>query len=338
MRREILTGALAAIAAAVSVLVAPVLLLMIAGRVVGESRRAEAVARWFGPDRLLARFLVVIVVLVLAVVAGAFVAARRSRRITQPLRDLTRRAERLGSGDSRIEPLDCGIPELDRIAQVLKFSAGEQTRILAAERDFAADASHQLRTPLTALLMRLEEIAATEDLEVAREEAQIGIAQVERLSNVVNDLMARGRGANGASPAVSLDSVLAAQQREWQSAFAAARRSIRVHGERGLRVKATPVALGQMIATLIENALVHGSGTVDVAARRSGPSVVIEVGDQGEGIPAAIAPHIFERAVSSKGSGLGLGLARDLAESSGGRLDLVSREPAAFALFLSAAD
>jgi len=76
-------------------------------------------------------------------------------------------------------------------------------------------------------------------------------------------------------------------------------------------------------------------------ARRSGPSVVIEVSDQGDGVPATIAPHIFERSVSSglgQSTGLGLALARDLAESNGGRLDLVSAQPARFALFLSEAD
>ena len=73
---------------------------------------------------------------------------------------------------------------------------------------------------------------------------------------------------------------------------------MRVHGERGLVVQATPVALSQVLSTLLENSLVHGRGTVDVHARRSGPSVVVEVSDQGDGVPAAIAPHIFERSVT----------------------------------------
>jgi signal transduction histidine kinase len=101
------------------------------------------------------------------------------------------------------------------------------------------------------------------------------------------------------------------------------------------------VALSQVLSTLLENSLVHGRGTVEMQARRSGPSVVVEVSDQGDGVPAAIAPHIFERSVSSgrgQSTGLGLALARDLAESNGGRLDLVSAQPPRFALFLSEAD
>jgi signal transduction histidine kinase len=188
--------------------------------------------------------------------------------------------------------------------------------------------------------MRLEEIAATDDLEVVQEEATIAIAQVERLTRVVDDLMARTRGGGGDGPraTVSLDSVIAALQREWQPAFEQARRSVRVHGERGLVVHATPVALSQVLSTLLENSLAHGRGTVDLHARRSGPSVVVEVSDEGDGVPSTIAPHIFERSVSSGGTGLGLALARDLAESNGGRLELVQASPAIFALFLSESD
>ena len=79
---------------------------------------------------------------------------------------------------------------------------------------------------------------------------------------------------------------------------------------------------------------------MEIEVRRSGPSVVVEVADQGEGVPAAIAQHIFERSVSGgsgSGTGVGLALARDLAESIGGRLDLIAARPATFALFVSEA-
>ncbi|GAA4725432.1 hypothetical protein GCM10025782_24430 [Pedococcus ginsenosidimutans] len=282
---------------------------------------------------------VVIALAVLALGVGVFVAIQQAQRLSRPMTLLADRAERLGAGESRIQPLHTGIAELDQVSQVLSRSAQTLTKSLASERDFAADASHQLRTPLTALLMRLEEIAATDDLEVVQEEANIAIAQVERLTRVVDDLMSRTRrGGDEPKATVSLDSVIAALQREWQPAFEQARRSVRVHGERGLVVQATPVALSQVLSTLLENSLAHGRGTVDVHARRSGPSVVVEVSDQGEGVPATIAPHIFERSVTTSGTGLGLALARDLAESNGGRLELIQAQPAIFALFLSESD
>ena len=102
---------------------------------------------------------------------------------------------------------------------------------------------------------------------------------------------------------------------------------MRGSGERGLRLITTPVALAQILSTLIENSLVHGRGLVRIDARRSGPSVVVEVSDQGPGVSPELAPHIFERSVSTKSTGLGLGLARDLAESHGGRLELVQGYP-----------
>jgi len=292
------------------------------------------------PPLLLILVLGVVVLSVTAVLTGLWVVYLEARRFAEPMNQLVDRAERLGAGESQFQPLVTGILEVDRVADVLGRSAQQMTRSLASERDFASDASHQLRTPLTALLMRLEEIASTDDLVVVREEASIAMTQVERLTTVVDELLSRTRRDPDVSPpSVSLDSVIASLQREWQPAFEQARRSIRVHGQRGLSVRATPVALSQVLSTLLENSLAHGRGTVDVEARRSGPSVVVEVSDQGDGVPAVIAPHIFERSVSTaQSTGLGLALARDLAESNGGRLDLIQRQPAIFALFLSEAD
>lgn len=272
---------------------------------------------------------------IVAIALGYLVAAYRARRLSAHLVALAEQADLLGQGSSKVHILDSGIAEVDRVSSVLVRNAAAMTRSLAAERDFAADASHQLRTPLTALLMRLEEINLTDDPAVVAEESTIAIAQVERLTTVVDELLARTRRRDVALPAVSLDSVIAGLQREWQVAFARARRSVHVSGERGLQVAGTPVALSQILSTLLENSLAHGAGTVEVSARHSGPSVVVEVGDAGPGIAAQIAPRIFERSVSSTGGGLGLTLARDLAESIGGRLELTSAQPAVFALFLS---
>ena len=309
------------------------------------SQRTDLLDTWLtqAPSaRGLEVFLGVSLLAAAVIAITVLVAARASRRLADPMIQLAEAAERLGEGQARLEPIRSGIPEVDRVSNVLSRSAQQVTKTLAAERDFASDASHQLRTPLTALLMRLEEISDTDDPDVVKEEAGIAIDQVERLTRVVDDLLMRSRRSNDAPrPEVSLDSVIAALQREWQPAFEEARRSVHVHGERGLVVKATPVALSQVLSTLFENSLVHGRGTVEVQARRSGPSVVVEVSDQGDGVPSSLAPHIFERSVSSgrgTSTGLGLALARDLAESNGGRLDLISAQPARFALFLSEAD
>lgn len=338
MRQQLVRSTVLAVALAILIIGAPVF----AGTWWLTSRDTPRIRDWVdrgasaGATVMLLGFVLALAVIALA--AGVLVATRQAQRLSRPMTLLAERAERLGAGESRIQPLHSGIAELDKVSEVLSRSAQRLTKSLASERDFASDASHQLRTPLTALLMRLEEIAATDDLEVVEEEANIAIAQVERLTRVVDDLMARTRSGGDRRATVSLDSVIAALQREWQPAFEQARRSVRVHGERGLVVNATPVALSQVLSTLLENSLAHGRGTVDVHARRSGPSVVVEVSDQGDGVPATIAPHIFERSVTSGGTGLGLALARDLAESNGGRLELIQAQPAIFALFLSESD
>ncbi len=338
MHRQLIRSTMLSVAVTLAVLALPalVVLLWLASR--APAHRAELVLRLAKPDNIWIALVVVTVLSLAALALGWMVGNRRAEQLAEPLTELSELAERLGAGESRVQPMQSGIDEVDQVSSVLARSAQQITRNLASERDFASDASHQLRTPLTALLMRLEEIAATDDLAVVAEEAPIAIAQVERLSRVVDDLMGRSRRSTGSRPSVSLDSVLASLQREWQPAFENARRSVHVHGERGLIVRSTPVALAQILSTLLENSLSHGSGTVDVAARRTGPSVVVEVSDQGEGVAVGIAPHIFERSVSSTGSGLGLTLARDLAESNGGRLELVSTRPAVFALFLSEAE
>src|SRR5258708_29713544 len=103
----------------------------------------------------------------LAVVLGLLY----SRRITRPLQELAGAADRLGSGDSTPLGRRYGIHELDRVAEGLDGSAQRINDLLSAERDFAVDASHQLRTPLTALSMRLEDMMAAADYpDVVRDE------------------------------------------------------------------------------------------------------------------------------------------------------------------------
>lgn len=275
----------------------------------------------------------------LTALAGGLLIHRRAQALACPLDDLAGRAERAGVAGVVFEPLHSGIDEIDRLSLVLERRASEMSRSLATERDFSSDAGHQLRTPLTALLMRLEEISASDDIDDVHSEARVAIGQVERLTAVIDELLARSRQVAGPEPsALSVDSVLASLQRELQPAFETARRSVRVGGERGLWVVASESALSQILGALFENALAHGDGTVDVIVRRSGPSVVVEVSDLGKGVDPAIAGRIFERRVSTGGTGLGLSLARDLAASNGGRLELRSISPAVFALFLSAAD
>ena len=273
-----------------------------------------------------------------AVAVAVALAILQARRLTRPLEELASAADRLGLGDARPLGRRYGVAELDQLAEGLDGSAQRITDLLSAERDFAADASHQLRTPLTALSMRLEEmIASADDSAVVREEGAAALAQTERLTEVVSQLLGRTRrAARGVPSLLAIDDVIAQQVIEWDPAFRRVNRKLEVAGEKGLAGYITPGALAQVIATLLDNALVHGAGTVTIRASRTPKSVVVEVRDEGKGVPHELVPRIFERNVSGRpgGTGLGLALARDVATADGANVVLVRPRPAVFAVFL----
>src|SRR3954452_12143174 len=168
--------------------------------------------------------LIIGLVALLAVVAAVLLAVRQANRLASPLTDLAETAERLGSGDPRPPHQRYGGPEPDRVADVLDSSAERIGRMLTAERRLAADASHQLRTPLTALSMRLEEIVATaDDHETVKEEAAIALGQVERLTDVVQRLLTNSRDPrSGSAVDFDLDEVIRQPGEEWRGAAPAA--------------------------------------------------------------------------------------------------------------------
>ncbi|MEU1252226.1 ATP-binding protein [Streptomyces chartreusis] len=281
--------------------------------------------------------LIIAAVALLAVIAAVLLAVRQANRLASPLTDLAETAERLGSGDPRPRHKRYGVPELDRVADVLDSSAERIARMLTAERRLAADASHQLRTPLTALSMRLEEITLTDDPDTVKDEATIALTQVERLTDVVQRLLTNSRDPRtGSAVTFDLDEVIQQQLAEWRPAYRSAGRAIVSSGKRHLKAVGTPGAVAQVLAALIENSLMHGGGTVALRTRVTGNQAVIEVTDEGPGVPADLGARIFERAISGRNStGIGLAVARDLAEADGGRLEMLQAKPPVIALFLS---
>jgi signal transduction histidine kinase len=274
----------------------------------------------------------------IAIGAGAYLASWQARRLAEPMVFLAATAEQLGSGQLRIRAPHSGIEEIDLVAEELARSGDRMARRLASERRFASDASHQLRTPLTALSMRLEEIELLSDRPEVKEEARISLEQIDRLACTIDDLL--GRTRNGAAPPrgqLEVADVVVQQEEEWRPAFAAAGRQLVVQAPRGLTVAASPGTLPQVIATLLENSLVHGGGTTTLRARGAQGGIVIEVSDGGPGVDEAIAPYIFERHVTDgRGTGLGLAVARDVLAADGGRLELSRRRPPLFTVFLPA--
>lgn len=270
-----------------------------------------------------------------AVAVAAALSAAQARRLARPVQDLARTADRIGAGDARPVGRRYGIGELDRVADGLDSAVQRVSDLISAEQDFAVDASHQLRTPLTALSMRLEEmVEAAEDPAVVREEGAAALAQTDRLAQVVSQLLGRARRSYAGPPQLSsIDDIISQQVAEWEPAYRGAERKIEIEGEKSLKAYVSAGSVSQVVATLLDNALVHGGGTVTIRTAQTPRSVVIEVRDEGRGVPQDLVHRIFERSVSGAGgTGLGLALAKSVASSDGGQLVLVKARPATFAV------
>ena len=272
---------------------------------------------------------------------GVSVALWQAQRISLPLARLARRAEEMGSGRARGPWQPSGIAEIDEVAIELARSGAMLNERLEAESRLASDASHQLRTPLTALSMRLDEILATSTEEWVRDEARISLEQIDRLTEVVHDLINAPRSSQRRTPGVvELGTVLTQQSEEWSPAYRRAGRELHIQVPRSAAVWGSTGPLTQVIATLIENALTHGGGRTSLKVRRNDHSTVVEVTDEGGGIDPELGARIFERSVSGRssgGTGVGLALARTLVEDDGGRLELLTENPATFGVFLISA-
>jgi signal transduction histidine kinase len=318
MRRRLLTSTFGVAAAAVVALCAAL-------AITGSSQHGLG---WLTPAK------VGVAVLAALVVAGGLAMAQ-ARRLVRPAQDLARAADRVASGDARPVGRRYGVVELDRIADGLDFAVQRVSDFISAEQDFAVDASHQLRTPLTALSMRLEEmVEAANDPAVVREEGAAALAQTDRLAEVVGQLLGRARRSSSGAPALSsLDEIIDQQVVDWEPAFRDKGRSIEVSGERELRAYVSVGGVSQVVASLLDNALMHGDGRVTIRTSQTPRSVVIEVKDEGKGVPPDLVHRIFERSVSGAGgTGLGLALAKSIAASDGGQLVLVRPRPATFAV------
>jgi signal transduction histidine kinase len=288
-------------------------------------------------ERWRALLLVAAAVLLSTLVATG-VALVLARRLSTPLSDVARRAARLGAGDFRTVARRYRIAELDRVADVLDASATDIAALLGRERDLAGDISHQLRTRLTGLRLRLEELAEHPDPAVVHE-VEAALEQTDRLVTVVDDLLAHARSQRAAGATeLSLAAELTGVENEFAGRMTAAGRSLTIACSPDLVVRATPGRLREALGALVDNGLQHGGGVVAITARRTAGTVVIEVTDEGPGVPTAIIGHVFDRGISTASStGIGLGLARALIEADGGRLELRRPSPPVFAVFLTAA-
>lgn len=270
---------------------------------------------------------------VIAVLGGALVATLTARRLSEPLSDVARRAAAMARGDFSSDWPTYGIDELDRVSSALADANEEIALRLEREGEIIGDVSHQLRSRLTAIHLRLDELTLHDDPAVVSE-AEAGMEQVQRLASELDEMIAASRADSKARVSVDIAAVVETLVGDFEPSFSAAGRSIRVElDEPGLNAYGRPGRLREALSVLVDNSLVHGGGecVIGVSALPAAEMIRIAVSDGGSGVPDDLAPDIFRRGVSGGGrSGYGLSLARALVEADGGRLALVSRHPAVF--------
>jgi signal transduction histidine kinase len=253
------------------------------------------------------------------VLVAVALAALQARRLARPLEAIARRSEQLGDGDFSVRAGRFGVPEIDAIAQGLDISAERIAELVAREREFSSNVSHQLRTPLTALRLRIEEAGAEADPDA---ELAAALGEVDRLETTIGHLLAHARQASASSAvAVNLGAVVHDHASRWRPLFGRAQRRFEVVADKNVLVSASRGTVGQILDVLLDNALRHGRGAVKVQVATNGRSGSVTVSDDGPGIPDELSDQIFERGDSGTGgTGIGLHLARTLAQADNGSL------------------
>ena len=256
--------------------------------------------------------------------------------VTRRLRRLTELTERFAEGDLAVRAEErTGAPELRSLSRSFNAMAERLTAALDQQRRFASDASHQLRTPLTALRLRLERAGelGSESPQESQERISAAITEVDRLDTLVEGLLLLSRG-EGSVASVSLTDVAAiARERveQWQALGEEHGVDIRYQGPSSSIALASSAAAEQIIDNYIDNALSVSptGGAVTVRLDRDTHGTTIHVLDEGPGLPPADLARAFERfwrgRDDSSGTGLGLAIVSQLADASGAEVGLANR-------------
>jgi signal transduction histidine kinase len=298
------------------------------GRVVGTVRLSQPMAQV--DARVRRSWEAIAVVAAVVTIIGLAVALALATSLAQPLRSLAATAMRLGRGDLGARAEVTGPSDVAAVAEELNRMAAELTALIDAQREFIANASHQMRTPLTGLRLRLEALAAGPPPDP---EAEAALREVDRMSDLVADLLVLARA--GVPPRSATTSDLAEQARaaaeRWRPVAEDREQTFAVDApERPVPVGADPSDVAIVLDNLIENAIVYSpsGATVSVAVSRNGGGVVW-VADDGPGIHPTEANRVFDRFFRGRagsavpgGTGLGLTIVHDLAARWNGSVEL----------------
>jgi signal transduction histidine kinase len=301
-----------------------------AGRVVGAVRLTQSVD---AVNDAVRRTVVGIAAVGLAVLLMALLAAfLLARGITRPIERLGAAADRIASGDLDARAPVEGSREQRSLARSFNVMTERLSRTLRAQTEFVADASHQLRTPLTGLRLRLEEARASTDRSDADRHLEAGLGELDRMSHTIDDLLVLSRTGEreGQGAEIDLAEAVADARRRWERTAAARGIALTTEHDGAATVWASPADLERAIDAVMENAIHYTAvgGRVTVRAR----GAAIDVLDDGPGLAPGEEDEVFARfhrgragRGGARGTGLGLPIARELMRAWGGDATLVNR-------------
>jgi two-component system, OmpR family, sensor kinase len=281
---------------------------------------------------------VLLVGLPVALLVAALAAYGVATAALRPVSAMRREAgeiSRLGSG--RRLPVPPGGDELTELGGTLNEMLERLERSSERERGFVASASHELRTPLALLRAELE-LALREGRspEELREAVASAASESDRLVQLAEDLLVLARADEGRLPVrpepLDAGELLATTARRFEPRAAEAGRELRVEPADGLAVRADRLRAEQALANLVDNALRHGDGAVELRAEQAGDGVRLHVLDRGPGFDPALDGRAFERftrgdrARSRGGTGLGLAIVDAIARSHGRQAGAARRD------------
>jgi signal transduction histidine kinase len=300
------------------------------GKVVGAVRVTQSIEAVH--HRVRRGVLALIAIGAFALALGLALAWVLAGSLSRPLRNLAATARRVEGGDLEARAEVAGAREQREVSAAFNDMADRLGVVLAAQREFVANASHQLRTPLTGLRLRLESARAKAGRE-AEPELEAAEREVERLARLLTSLLTLAREGDEPPPAhpVSLARVAERALERWAATAEQEGRELELAGSGDATVHASEEDLATLLDNLIENALRYSPTRVQVDWGRDGDRAWLAVLDEGPGLVAGEETQLFDRFARGSagsgrsGTGLGLAIVRTLARRWRGEAMLQNR-------------
>lgn len=285
-------------------------------------------------SRLRAIFLAAVISLLLAALIGSVLA----QTLTEPLRRLRRATRRIAGGELTARAdISTGPPEIRDLADDFNTMVARLEQAVADQRDFAGDASHQLRTPLTTLRLRVDQILDDHRLDASQRGAlEAARGEIRRMERLVEGLLALARAGASSADCTMVDAAAVARERfeSWEALAAESAVALEYIGPDGLDVWAVEGALEQIVDNCVANALDHATNLtrIEIRLMRDGPAALLEIRDDGQGLSDADRANAFDRfwrgpESAAGGSGVGLAVVKRLAEACNGSAAIVPNDP-----------